>query len=328
MRYFLLFILAVMLTSCEKEDDKIILPPPGPVSQLVAPMGSLYNDQVYVNLDNGTTVVRPFNAYDLTFETVGGTHIYVNSGKLMFVCRTGQTDITLADTIGKPWYVEDEQYDDDSSAIPAVMNSEVFIIDRGKSLHNGQDRFRKLQLIYVNDQEYKIRYCLYDNSSLTEKIIPKDSLYSLMYFTFSNGGQLVDQAPPSASWDFVFTKYTHVYYEEPLNSPFRNYIVSGAVLNKWTGTTGAMMKKDSIPGYVPFEDADYSVASSYPFSVNADIIGFDWKYYDFNTNRYYIRPDLYFFIKDRNGVYYKMRMIDYYDTSGNKGTVTLEYQRI
>ena len=33
-------------------------------------------------------------------------------------------------------------------------------------------------------------------------------------------------------------------------------------------------------------------------------------------------------IKDKNGYYFKMRMIDFYDGSGNKGTITLEYQRI
>jgi hypothetical protein len=31
---------------------------------------------------------------------------------------------------------------------------------------------------------------------------------------------------------------------------------------------------------------------------------------------------------DHNGIYYKLRMLDFYDQNGIKGTVTFEFQRI
>ena len=70
------------------------------------------------------------------------------------------------------------------------------------------------------------------------------------------------------------------------------------------------------------------ITVAFPFSNMADIIGFDWKYYDFGDNQYYIRPDLFFLLKDEKGFYYKVRMIDFYSQQGVKGTITLEYQRI
>ena len=59
----------------------------------------------------------------------------------------------------------------------------------------------------------------------------------------------------------------------------------------------------------------------------ATIIGFDWKYYDFNLG-YIIYPDRYYLLKDEDGFYFKIRFIDFYDPSGNKGTATFEYQRL
>ena len=92
--------------------------------------------------------------------------------------------------------------------------------------------------------------------------------------------------------------------------------------------SGSVIKKDSIPAYLPFVDCAYSNVDSFPFSNMADIIGFDWKYYDFGNNQYYIRPDLFFLLKDEKGFFYKVRMVDFYNQQGVKGTVTLEYQRI
>ncbi|MBL7924941.1 MAG: HmuY family protein [Bacteroidia bacterium] len=330
--------LSFLALSCQKEDSPVILPPPGPVQQLVAAMGSNYDDQVYVSLSKGIVHTAPYRAYDLMFEaSATGYHIFLNSGKLMFACRTGNTDFFGADSVNASWLVDAEHLDGDSTAIGNWWSaasigptgySEVFVIDRGRADHTGNDRFRKLQVLSADDTHYEIRFSAMDNSGLTVMNIPKNPAYSLMYLSFDNNGTLVQQAPPASDWDFVFTKYTHVYFDEPPGSPFRYYPVCGALLNKWRETTGMVMLKDSTPGYVPFADCAYTLANTYQFSTDADVIGFDWKYYDFGNSCYYITPDLYFVMKDQDGLYYKMRMVDYYDQNGNKGTITLQYQRM
>ena len=39
----------------------------------------------------------------------------------------------------------------------------------------------------------------------------------------------------------------------------------------------------------------------------ADVIGYDWKYYNFDAGLYTIVPGLAYVIKDRDGFYYKLR---------------------
>lgn len=334
----LLVLLSLVSVSCQKEDEAIVLPLPGDVLQLVAPMGSNYDDQVYVSLSKGKIHVMPYRNYDLAFEaSAQGFHIYLNGAKYMFASRTTTSDFFLADSSNANWCVDAEQLYADSTAIgnwwvQSAANgaglSNVFIIDRGRMDHSGAGRFRKLQVMAADDVHYEIRFSNLDNSNVTVMNIPKDPAYSLMYFSFENNGTVVQQAPPSQDWDFVFTKYTHVYFDEPLNSPYRYYPVTGAGLNIWNQVSGSVMKADSTPNYVPFDQFKYDLVAGMPFTTNADVIGFDWKFYDFNSSRYFITPDLYFVLKDKNGYYFKMRMIDFYDGSGNKGTITLEYQRI
>ena len=70
---------ALIFSSCQKEDEAVILPLPGPVQQLIAPMGSNYDDQVYVSLSLGKITVAPYRAYDLLFESSDqGSHVYFN----------------------------------------------------------------------------------------------------------------------------------------------------------------------------------------------------------------------------------------------------------
>lgn len=336
-RLFQVLLAAIFFASigCEKEDVAIVLPPPGPVSQLIADMGINYDTLVFVDLSSGATVSHPNRAYDLAFEaSPGGFRVYLNTGKLMFATHTGSSDILVADTVGAFWKTDDDNLADDSLAIFNNTNTlnlsanQVFIIDRGRPYYSGTSRFRKIKFISSDDSKYSIQFCNLDNSALTDFTVTKDANYSLMYFSFENNGELVSLAPPKADWDIVFTRFTHTYYEEPLNSPFRYYLVSGALLNKWNGSLNALCKKDSTAGYISFDDVIYSSAQTFSLNNKASTIGFDWKYYDFNSALYLIRPDQYYLLKDQAGYYFKLKFIDYYNSQGNKGAAKFLYQRL
>ena len=334
----ILFLSIVLFSSCQKEDEAVVLPAPGDSKSLVASMGTNYDNQIYVSLSRDTVYAANYRNFDLSFEaSPSGRHIYLNGAKYMFLAHSGTTSISAADSAGADWKVDAEHLDGDSTAfglwwqnnsVPPTGESEVMIIDRGIIDHSGSDRFRKIQVIEADDSHYKVRYSKLDNSGLNELIIPKDPAYSLMYFSFNNNGQLVQQAPPKNDWDFVFTKYTHVYFDEPLSSPYRFYPVTGGIVNMWDSVTGVMAELDSTPNYIPYEQVHSAEALNMNFSHRADIIGFDWKFYDFASSQYHIAPNLYFVLKDHQGFMYKLRMIDFYDHQGNKGTVTFEYQRL
>jgi hypothetical protein len=65
----IIYVFAMLaFSSCMKEDEAITLPAPGAVKQMTAVMGNNYDTQIFVNLETGATVSRPYKAYDLAFE--------------------------------------------------------------------------------------------------------------------------------------------------------------------------------------------------------------------------------------------------------------------
>lgn len=335
----IILLCSLLLTSCQKEEEPMVLPPPGDELAMTATMGTSYHNQVYVSLSKNKMHSADYRNFDLAFEaSPSGRKIYLNNAKYMFLTHTGNTSLTAADSVGASWVTDAEHLHADSTAVGSWWNlmsastnggdGEVMIIDRGRIDHTGSDRFRKIQVIAADDNHYRVRFSRLDNTGLNELTIPKDPAYSLMYFSFDNNGQVVQQAPPKDDWEFVFTKYTHEYFDEPLTSPYRYYPVTGCLSNIWNSIAGAVAKKDSTPGYVDFSKFTAAHAMQMSFSNRADIIGFEWKYYDFNASQFIIHPDLYYVLSDKNGYYYKIRMIDFYDQQGNKGTVNFQYQRL
>ena len=324
-----------LLASCEKEDKAMLLPASGDLTRVVANIQSNYSKQVYVSLSKNIQLTRNLKDWDLAFEAdANGFHVYLNSGKYMFVCHTGDTGFANVDTVGKTWKVDNDRLDDDSTAIGnwfvnGQSNGEVMVIDRGRIFYTGltaAQRFKKLKLEEVTSDEYRFTYCDFNSSSPVVFTLPKNNTYSLMYFSFDNGGKKVDIAPPKNDWDVVFTHYTHTYLEEPLGSPYRYYLVSGGLSNKWNGITGTRLIKDST-GYVAYDAIDGIKATTYALSAAADFIGFDWKVVDATFN-YFIVPNRYYLLKDQNGFYFKIRFTDFYDQQGHSGAITFDYQRL
>lgn len=326
--------IAFLTSSCMKEDKAIVLPPPGDQQTMSASMGINYDDQVYVDLATGAKKTVPYRIYDLAFEaSPNGFRVYLNTGKLMFVANTHSVDLVSADSTGKEWKTETEHLYDDSTAFGDWRNNngqslnEVYVIDRGRVEHFGAARWRKMQILSVNNNEYVIRFSMYDNSQLTDFTIPKNSLYSLMYFSFENGGHTVEVAPPQNQWHLVFTKYTYTYYSEPVNSPYRYYLVTGALLNKWAGNTNEIVQQDSTANYKLYNDVTAADLTGYQLTDLAGKIGFSWKEFDFNLG-YIIYNDRFYLLRDSQGYVYKIRFYDFYDDQGNKGTAKFEYQRL
>lgn len=333
-RFAILSVVLPLLIACEKDELPYVLPAAGALDTMSANMGVNYDNQVYVDFKTGKQKSVPYRSYDLAFETdANGFRIYLNTGKFMFVANSGDTSMATADSTGKTWRTETEHLYDDSTAfgdyrdLAGNTRGETFIIDRGRAEHFGAARWRKLKVLEVSATHYKIRFSNYNNSGMTEFIIPKDIEYSLMYFSFENGGGMVDVAPKKNEWDVVFTKYTYTYYSEPVTSPYRHYLVTGALLNKWSGCMNEQYRKDSTLNYVAFDSFDATHLADVDFNTLAGKIGFSWKDYDFSLG-FIIIPNRFYLVRDTEGFVYKIRFYDFYDDQGNKGTAKFEYKRV
>ncbi len=83
------------------------------------------------------------------------------------------TSLLFADSTGVQWKTETDNLYDDSSAFGNILTATVHIVDRGRTEYVGADRWRKVKIVEATSSFYRIQYCLYNNSLLSEIIIQK-----------------------------------------------------------------------------------------------------------------------------------------------------------
>lgn len=322
-----LFFIAIsfLIASCEKKESPISLPAKGTATIDRVDMGEEYADQVFYDLDKGYPVYQSaINSWDLAFEaSPTGYHVFINGGKDMWVHNTHQTDI--ASVLEPPKIKNNEWAFDAACGLPdstAIGNwkkgrtgSEVYIIKMNPA--HFKDTFKKITLLDYSSSSYLMVYADLRSGVSKTITIPKDDKYNYTYFSFSDGGQIVYPEPPKDSWDIVFTRYRYIYHHLN-NFP---YIVSGVLLNP--NNTAAF--SDSTTAYDAISINNITNAK---FSNFRDIIGFDWKYYDIPSGKYTVNKKKNYIIRTRNGQYWKLHFLDFYNSSGIKGSPSFEYERL
>ena len=309
----------VAMSSCFKEDSAMVLPPPGDAHIGQVAMTADYHRQQYFNMDNGDTLGSDFNSWDLCFEAApSGWHIWINGGNLALVSEMNTKNIDSVNSIsGVSWKWDESSWNADSTAIGDWRNNQnVYLIDLGY-LKPADTRYKKIIFQSVNESTYEIEYANLNGSDAHSRQIPKNVLYTYVYFSFEGEGIMLDIEPMKQDWDLQFTHYRYIFYDQVPPLP---YLVTGVLINP--GTTVA------IDSTLDFNDIDYQKALSFIYAENRDAIGYNWKYYDFDKASYVVRSDINYVIRDLKGVYWKLHFIDFYNSNGEKGYPQFEYQRL
>jgi hypothetical protein len=321
----LLLILGLLFSSCEKKESAITLPPKTTAQINRVDMGEDYGEQIFFDFETGLSVkTSKVNSWDLAFESSPtGYHVFMNGGKNIFVYNTQSTNASSIQEVNALLVDEAAWRFDAPCGLPdstgvgdwrdGAGNSkkEVFIV----KLMDGS--YRKIVIDAVTDSSYVLSYGDINSTSLSTIIIPKYSIYNYSYFSFDNGGTLVNPEPPKETWDIVFTRYRYIYYDLN-NFP---YLVSGVLLNPYQ-TYGTADSSTS------FTAITYSSAAANEYTNQRDVIGFDWKTFDFGTYRYNVKQNKCYVIKTRKKQYWKIHFLDFYSSAGLKGSPSFEYERI
>jgi hypothetical protein len=311
--------ITMLLTSCFKEDDPVVLPPPGDAEIFQVSQGENYHRQQYFDLGTTDTLGSEHSAWDLCFEAGSeGWHIWLNGSNLALIANTDTQNFdAVKDTVAASWKWDEASWNVDSTAVgdwrPDRM---VYILDRGPDKSSG-DRFRKIIFQSVDEATYELQYAELDGSNERTFTIPKNDAYSFVYFTFDNSGLILDIEPDKQRWDLLFTRYRYIFYDQ---NPPLPYLVTGILINPEIGVA-----IDSISG---FAEINYEKALTYSYSSKRDVIGFDWKYFDFDNQAYVVKHQINYIIRDMEGVYWKLHFIDFYNQQGEKGYPQFEFQRL
>lgn len=322
------WMIALLLTSCFQEDTMVLPHEQGDLLEGQVDMGGLYGTQVFYDLrENEVAASGPVTAWDLSFASSGEQWtIRLNSSKFMVAGNSGDTsfaqELVAAELDMK---FDASNGDPDSTAIGEWVvqtedstwsRREVYLLDLGMDEAGNLLGFMKIQFETAGP-DYRVRYATPDGSGEQVMEINRDPQQKKIYFSFQKG--IVEVAPRSSEWSLLFSKYTTMLVtNEGENYP---YIVNGILLNP-NGVAAAL---DTIHDFMELELAD---TLDLELTSRADVIGYEWKYYNFDAGVYTIVPGMNYVIRDRDGFFYKLRFIDFYNDTGEKGNPRFEYVRL
>jgi hypothetical protein len=268
-------------------------------------------EQVWYSLQNGEVGNAALDEWDLAFEMTGfAGSIRVNTAKGLTVYETpaaitdwdavnsvDTANWTLIENSDSSWSAgalthgnnldDPEGFDlgwgDYNIVTHAVIGSKIYAI----GLADGTS-WMKLRINSLTNGVYSFTYADLDGTDSHDAEVVKTDFTgkNFGYYSFATNATM-DREPLTADWDLLFTKYIG-FVPTP-------YPVAGVLQNKEV----TALQVDGVP-------TDDATWTNDPFSVNMNILGSDWKSYDFNTNEYTIATDRTYFVKDIPGNIWKI----------------------
>jgi hypothetical protein len=318
MKNNLLLIAGLFLIACEK--GELPIQPHDSGEELVnsVEMGPDYKQQLFFSLDKNEVISSNLKTdWNLAFETSDtGWHVRLNTAMGMSASRKTGTFESITDTTGAAWSWDAHSGNKDSTAFGDWQTyGGIYILDLGYNEAGVHQGFSKIQISSVSSTAYEVSYGDLTSTTPVAKTIAKNNAHSFMYFSLESG-ETVPVAPPADQWDLMFTQYTHIF-----ENPTTPYLVTGVLLNPYT-TSACFID------YINYTEITYDLAQSFNYSSQWNVIGYDWKYFDFAESLYLVDPTQIYVIKTQHDYYYKFHFVDFYNESGLKGYPKFEFNRL
>jgi len=287
--------------------------------------------QVWYSLQNGEVGSAALDEWDLAFEITGqNASILVNTAKGLTVYETPSaiTDWDAVNSVDTANWTMIENSDSSWSAgalthgnnldqpdgfnlgwgvynitTHVVVGSKIYAI----GLADGTS-WMKLRINALSNGVYSFTYANLDGTNSHDAEVNKSDFTgkNFGYWSFATNASM-DREPLTADWDLLFTKYIGFV---PIPYP-----VAGVLQNK-------LVTALQVDG-VPTADASWTNAA---FSENINILGSDWKSYDFDLNQYTIATDRTYFVKDIPGNIWKIVFTAY--GGGSTGDMSFNQEMV
>jgi len=322
--------MSLFCQSCFKGDERI--PPQVPGEETNVKLeNTIYENQIYFDFSTGDVKsVIPNDQWVMAFDaSPEGWQVNINSANLYAVAPTGKVDFTEVTplTSASLYYFDAIDGNPDSCAfnewlnrenIPWTPTGEIFLIGQYDGI-----RYNPKWMVRIDDyNETTFTFTFSGMSAEPEThTIAKDDVYNFVYVNLSGDSlKTVMAEPPKTDWDLLFSQYgTILYTDEGVPTP---YYVRGILLNPYH-------VEAALSDSVPFDSIFYDQAVNFDYSQKRNKIGYDWKDvridFEANTAVYYVKKDSTWLIRDTEGLYYKLRFLNYYNPSGEVGYPEFEY---
>ena len=330
MKQGILYILLIfLLSSCFEEDEMVPPHQSGDLTEATVGMTENYKYQVYFDLATHTSVSENLvYDWDLGFETSdSGWHVILNTSRMMYAGNSLKTDFdSVSSTDGIEMKFDASNGNMDSTAIgdwyeissgTPVSHDYVYVIDPGNLPSGSVKVMRKVSFDFQDEESYVLRFAQLDGSNEQTAVIPRDTTVNFVHFSFEQGIQ--NGEPPKTDWDLLFTQYSSMI--PTTTGELYPYLVTGVLLNPYR----VLAERDTVN---LFDDISYEEVIDFPLVNTRDIIGYEWKDYDFDNGVYTVDFSRIYVIRDVEGFYYKLRFTGFYSQTGEKGFPVFEFVRL
>ncbi len=329
---FILFIgFVLMLTSCFKKDEAIAPHPKGDIVTDTIPMTINYTYQLYFDLSANMVVLKNRKtASDLGFDcSADGWKIILNTANFMKVADIGAVPFGAKyDTAGLVWKFDKSDGNADSNAVgrwfrvagsDTISGNHLYILNRGIDENANSLGFSQVIFDSLRKGIYYFRFADLSGANVHSGMVQKDGTVNYLFYSLAGGGSLQQLEPPSDMYDLLFTQYSTLLFTDAGQA--YPYLVTGVLINP----VNTEVAVDSIHS---FNAISYQDVSRLTFSNTLDVIGYDWKYYSSVTGAYTVRTGVNYVIHTRQGYYFRLRFIGFYNNKGEKGYPVIEFQRL
>ncbi len=332
-RGILYFSVILLLSSCFKEDELL----PGlPVyeevgrADMVSQGGVDYQKQLYFDLSsNELKASNNRDVWDLAFSCENGNpNIFTNTAMLAQVAGTGSTNFEenfnpddhdfeferVKQFYHQAWIGEDF----DAQNQPG---GEVFIIDLGRNMQNRPRGYKLLQVLAYDGSSYSLQVSDLDHANKQQFSVMVDDRYNYVYISLSDPSEVQILEPPKTEWDLLFTKYMQRLFD---GQDTLDYSVTGCLTNPYL-TEAALHTPALEDTTINFTSITLKDVIDSNFSAQADVIGHNWKYFDLDNSRFFMRDNRFYLVRDSEALTYKLQFTGFYNEAGNKGAVEFIY---
>lgn len=288
-------------------------------------VGAGYVNESYYSFEDGEVMNVDNGDWDLAFDVSNfGAAIRVNRRTEVYLYNGPVSDWETLDTAGIAGWTR--YYNSDLYWSGGALNAaadEDDATDLGWGSYNTTTHFTEGTRIFVAKLQsgvykkffieelgmgtYTFKYDELDNSDLVNETILKTEYNTMNFIHYSlDTKEVISREPNSSDWDIVFSNY----HSEII--PDSYYGVTGVLVNRGVET-------QEVTG-VPVSDASFTT----PFDTEINIIGYDWKSFNFGTFSYDIADSLTYFVHTNSDDVWKLVLTGFNGSSDGKIYFTKE----
>ena len=292
----------LLLAACFPKEDAVELTPRINKSVMLD-AGEYKNTVAFYSLDKAE-VVAEASAMDWDFY-IDEELIRLNYFRSMQVAKFDQSWDKLEDTVGLDF--RNLTYDSyESMSQWELAEDQIYVVDYGLD-----NEFNPIGLTSVRFERTTTGIKIWQNAIGSDYEIFEEVNEASFYYNIREKRTL--DLPKETEYDVAFGKYTDLV---TIDNITQDYLIYGAIQGK------ALAYYENEP----FDSVKTEQFNAIRLMNNKDVLGWDWKNYNRPKDAYEIVDNRTYLIMSNAGFKYKLRFVNFYNTAGQSGHPTFEWE--